>query len=50
MIDLVVAFVLFIFMLALVCFCCCYRLSVNKDLYCVCSIYTLLLCKFAVGL
>jgi len=34
MIDLVVAFVLFIFMLVvLLCFLCCYRFSVNKDLY-----------------
>jgi len=33
MTDLVVAFVLFTFMLVLMCFLCCYRFLVNKDLY-----------------
>jgi len=33
MTDLVVAFVLFFFMLVLLCFLCCYRFSVNEDLY-----------------
>jgi len=33
MTDLVVAFVLLIFLLVLLCFMCCYRFSVNKDLY-----------------
>jgi len=32
-VDLVAAFVLFIFMLVLLCFLRCYRFSANKDLY-----------------
>jgi len=38
MTDLVAAFVLYIFMLVLLCFLCCYRFSVNKDLHIIITI------------